>query len=134
MMTEWDGALTALEDRSGVESLEHLHAERRLLLPEYSALRALHGPGGKWDNRRKAMLEAMKIRARMELTKDGGKATEAAIDAYGHADPQYVAFVDEGIAGHTRYVELETAITEIEEKIRSREICLSVYGKEISLR
>jgi hypothetical protein len=130
----WTGELSALEERADIESLEHLHAERRKLLPEYASLRALHGPNGKWDAKRKAMLEAMKIRARMELTKDGGKTTEAAVDALGHADEQYVRFVDEGVEGATRYVVLETEMSELEELIRNREIALSVYGKEVTLR
>ncbi len=130
----WGGELSALETRADADSLEDLHARRRAILPEYAALRALHGGGGKWDNKRKALLEAMKIRARMELTKDGAKTTEAAVDALGHADDQYVAFVDRGIEDATRFVVLETEISEIEEKIRNREIALSVYGKEVSLR
>ena len=130
----FSGELTALEDRAEVSSLDGLHAERRALLTEYATLRALHGPGGKWDARRKAMLEAMKIRARLDMTARAEKITESAVDAYGHADPQYIAFVDQGILDATRYVELETAISEIEERIRNREIALSVYGKEVSLR
>jgi hypothetical protein len=128
------GELTPLEDRSETESLEGLHAARRALLPEYRMLRALHGPGGKWDARRKAMLEAMKIRARMDMTARAEKITESAVDAYGHADEQYVAFVEQGIADAARLVDLETAISEIEERIRNREIGQQVYGKEVSLR
>ncbi len=129
----YEGECTALESRFDLASLEGLHALRRQMLPEYAALRALHGPGGKWDAKRKAMLEAMKIRARMELTKNGEKVTEAAIDSYGHADTQYVAFIEEGIAGATRLVELETAVTEIEERIRDRESSMYLVGKEAGL-
>lgn len=133
-MSDYTGEMTALEDRADVASLEALHAERRTLLKEYARLKALHGPNGKWDAKRKAMLEAMKIRARMELTERGEKITEDKVDAYGHADEQYVAFVDRGIEDATRFVELDNQITEIEERIRNREIALSVYGKEVSLR
>jgi hypothetical protein len=133
-INEYAGEMTALEDRADVASLEGLHADRRSLLKEYATLRALHGPGGKWDAKRKALLEAMKIRARMALAERSEKITDAAVDAYGHADEQYVAFVDRGIADATRHIELETAISEIEERIRNREIALSVYGKEVSLR
>lgn len=133
-MSDYTGEMSALEDRADVASLEGLHAERRKLLPEYAKLRALHGTFGKWDARRKAMLEAMKIKARDEMTRNGEKITDAAVDARGHADDTYIAFIDRGIEDATRYVELETQISEIEERIRNREIALSVYGKEVSLR
>lgn len=62
MATEtWDGALSALEERAGTESLEHLHAERRKILAANARLIALHGPFGHYDDRRKRMVEAMKI-------------------------------------------------------------------------
>jgi hypothetical protein len=133
-MTTFSGECSELESRADIASLDGLHAERRAVLAEYSTLRALHGPGGKWDAKRKALLEAMKIRARMEMTAKGEKITEAAVDAYGHADQQYIDFIDQGITGATRLVELETSVSEIEERIRNREIALSVYGKEVSLR
>jgi hypothetical protein len=130
----WSGELTALEERSSIESLEHLHAERRKLLPEYAQLRALHGTSGKWDAKRKALLEAMKIKARMEMNSRQEKVTEGAVDALAHADEQYVAFIDRSIEDATRFVVVETEVQEIEELIRNREIALSVYGKEVTLR
>jgi len=133
-MSTWTGELTDLESRASIDSLEDLHARRRQVLPEYATLRALHGSNGKWDARRKALLEAMKLRARMECQQKGEKVTEGLIDAMAHGDPQYVAFIDQGITDGTRYVELETAVSEIEEKIRNRETCLLTYGREISLR
>ncbi len=134
LSAEWSGALTDLEQRADTDSLEHLHVERRKLLPEYATLRALHGSNGKWDARRKARLEAAKIQARMDMVKEGEKVTESAVDARGHADEGYVQFIEDGIAGATRFVEVETEVSEIEELIRNREIALSVYGKEVSLR
>ncbi len=89
-------------------------------IPELKALRALHGKGGKWDAKRKAMLEATKIRARMEAMKAGEKVTESYIDTLGHADSQYSDFIEQGIAGGIRLVELETLHAEIQERIESR--------------
>lgn len=130
---EYNGELTALESRADIASLEGLHAQRRQLMPEYSTLKALHGNFGKFDHKRKSLLEACKIRARMEMTQKGEKVTEAAVDALGHADQQYVDFIDEGIVGATRYVELETMMSEIEEQIRNREICLLSFNAEARL-
>lgn len=130
---DFDGALTALEERADITSLEGLQHERRQLLREYAPLKALHGNFGKFDNKRKALLEACKIRARLEMQQKGEKTTEAAVDALGHADQQYIDFIDQGIVGATRYVELETAVVEIEERIRNREICMLAYNSELKL-
>lgn len=124
---------TALESRADVESLDELHAERRALLPEYAALRVLHGQFGKWDNRRKQMLEAIKVRVRMEREAKGEKCTDAIVDAYAHADEQYAAVIDEGITGAARYVELDIRMSEIEERIRNREVSLLAYNAEARL-
>lgn len=131
--TDWAGELTALESRADIDSLEDLHSRRRQILPEYATLRALHGNNGKWDNKRKALLEAMKIRARMLCDAQQKKATDATVDAMAHGDDQYVAFVDEGIVSATRYVELETSVTEIEERIRNREFSILAYNAEARL-
>jgi hypothetical protein len=134
MSTEtFDGEVSALESRADVASLEGLHAERRQLLPEYSTLRALHGSNGKWDVRRKALLEAMKVRVRMELAARNEKITDATVDALAHGADQYIEFIDQGIYGATRYVVLETQISEIEERIRNREIGLYSYNAESRL-
>lgn len=131
--TDWDGALTSLEARAEIDSLEDLHARRRSLLREYAPLRALHGPGGKWDARRKAMLEATKVQARMDMQKAGEKITESAVDTAGHAHENYIKFIEDGITSATRYVELETEISEIEERIKNRETVLYVFGQEMKL-
>ncbi len=130
---EFNGELTDLECRADLDSLQGLQQERRQLLREYAPLKALHGPFGKFDFKRKAMLEACKIRARMEMQQKGEKITESAVDALGHADPQYIAFVDEGIVAATRYIELDLAVTEIEERIRNREFSLLAFNAEAKL-
>ncbi len=131
---ELTGEVRPVEGRAEIEPLEVLHAERRALLREYSKLRALHGSNGKWDAKRKMMLEAMKIKARANMTKRGDKITEAAVDAEAHADDDYTSFVIDGITGSTRYVEVETLVKEIEERIESRTAELYFVGKEIGLQ
>ncbi len=133
MTATFTGECTPLESRAETASLEGLQHERRLILSEYAALKALHGPNGKWDNRRKAFLETAKIRCRMECQARQEKTTEAYIDALAHADAGYLTLIDEGIAGATRYVELDIAITELEERINSRQVELLAYNSEIRL-
>ncbi len=127
------GELTERENRADVTSLEGLHAERRQLLPEYAKLKALHGPNGKWDAYRKALLEALKIRHRAALTKSGEKITEAYIDALAHGDDQYVTMIGEAIDQATRYVELDTRMAEIAERIDDRKSSLFCYSAEARL-
>ena len=124
----------SVESRAEVESLDALHAERRALLPEYTKLRALYGPFGTADARRKAMVSVVAIRVRRDLLAKNEKVTEAYLDAAAHADEQYQRHLDERDAGAARYLKLDTTVTEIEERIRSRETELNCYRAEIGLR
>ena len=124
---------TALESRAEVDSLEALHAERRQLMLVLSPLKSRHGSFGTFDAKRKQLLEALKVRARMELTRDGAKVTESAIDTAGHADSQYGAFLDQMESEKIEYLNLDVQLSEIEEKIRNREIALQVYSSELRL-
>ena len=122
-----------LEQRAGVDSLGDLHARRRTLLAQLGPLKALHGHNGLWDNKRKQMLEAIKVRVRMTLEADGKKGTDAAVDALAHADEQYARFIDAGITDRIDYLTLQNEADEIAERIRSREIELLAYNSEVKL-
>lgn len=130
---EWSGELTPLEARAEIDSLEDLQARRRQILPEYAKLRALHGSFGKWDARRKQMLSAIQVSVRMEARQNQEKVTEAYVEQLAHADERYARLVDEGIEGATRYYELETEVSELEEKIRTRELSVMAYTAELRL-
>lgn len=129
---DYEGEATALESRADIASLEGLHAERRQILPEYAALRALHGPANHWDKRRKAMLSAISVRIRMS-TPPNGKWTESAVDDAAHADPQYIRFVDEGIDAATRYFLLDNQMQELNERIDDRRNAMFAYAAEARL-
>lgn len=122
-----------LEERAEVESLEALHNERRQLMLTLAPLKAVHGPFGMFDHRRKSMVEAMKVKARLRLTQMGAKATEAMIDAEGHEDAQYVQFLDQMERDKIAYLHQQTQLDEIDEKIRSREIEIQAYNSELRL-
>lgn len=122
-----------IESRAEVDSLGDLHQRRRTLLAQLNPLKALHGHNGIWDDKRKQMLEAMKIKARMALTEAGQKATEGMVDAMAYADPQYESFIDDGIAARIEYLNLQNDADEIAERIRSREIELLAYNGELKL-
>lgn len=81
------------------------------------------------------MVEAMKVKARMDLSAGSEKKpTEAAIDATAYASEQYGRFIDDALDEKIEYLNVMTQLDEIAEKIRSRELALVAYAKEISLR
>ncbi len=123
-----------LEQRAGIASLDELQTRRRLILERNTKLFALHGSFGLFDNFRKKMLECEKVRIRMELTKQEFKVTETMIDAAAHASELYGSFLDTALEEKVEYLRLSTEITEIEEAIRSRELELTSYNRELALR
>lgn len=128
-----DVAVREIEDRANVESLDTLHAERRTLLVQLNPLKALHGHNGLYDDKRKQMLEAMKVKARMRLSEGGQKVTEGMVESEAYGDPQYLAFLDEGIKNRIEYLKLQNELDEVNERIRSRELELICYNGETRL-
>lgn len=122
-----------LEERVGVDSMEKLHDARRGLMEQLAPLKALHGHNGLFDDKRKGLLEALKVRARLKITQDGGKATEGAVDALAYADEQYERFLDNGVDDRINYIRLQNEVDEIAERVRSREIELLVFNAELKL-
>lgn len=125
--------LKAVESRAEVDALGDLHQRRRMLLEQLAPLAALYGNFGLWDSRRKQLLEAMKVKHRMTLAQEGTKATEAMIDAYAHADEQYERFLDDSYTSKIEFIKMDNELSELVERISSRETELHVYGKELSL-
>ena len=120
-----------LESRAEVDALDTLHGRRRTLLADLAPLRAMHGAFGMFDPKRKALVESMKVRARLRLTETGGKVTDAIIDAEAHCDPQYQRWLDEQLTEKVQYIQLEAQYDELVELIRNREISLQVFNAEI---
>lgn len=123
----------AIEFKADIDSLEALQHQRRQMLPVYLKLKALHGPFGMWDHRRKAMLEALKIQAIMEAQKAGSKYTDKTIDAAAHASVAYEQFLDEGTASRIEFLRMDVEMDEIVERIRSREFELTAWSAETRL-
>lgn len=125
--------VTALESRAEVDSLGDLHARRRQLMTQLAPLQALYGAFGLWDSRRKQLLESLKVRARMELSASGDdkkKPPEAQIDAAAHADPQYERFLDDSYDAKVQFINLDTELSEIQERIRNRELAIMAFTAE----
>lgn len=139
MVVAYDPAVRAakeLEQRAEVDSLAALHQERRVVLQTLTKLRAEHGSFGSWDHRRKQLVESLKIKA---LDRDPAdppllKETEKIIEAWAYSHPTYKAFLDRGAAERIEWITQENYLTEIEERIRSREIEIMAYSAETRLR
>jgi hypothetical protein len=123
----------ALEDRAGVESLETLHAERRKINERLAPLKAVHGHNGVYDARRQQMTRAMQVRAAATLTGRGEKATDRAVEAAALNDPQYLAWLDRMEAEKVAFINCQTELDEIDERIRNREIGLLCFNSEVKL-
>lgn len=130
---EWTGEMTALESRADLDSLTDLQQRRRGLLEQLAPLKALHGYNGVWDAKRKQLLEALKVKHRMQLSAEGTKATEGMIDALAHADDQYAQLLDAAERDKVEFIKLDNELTELEERIRNREFSLLAYNAEARL-
>lgn len=131
--TDWDGVLTDLEARAELDSLEALQRERRVLVEQNAGLMARYGSFGMFDDFRKRFVEAQKVRARMDLTKDGAKVTEGAVDAHAYGGDAYEKFLDNAYEEKVQFFKVQTRIDEINEKIRSRELAILAYNSELKL-
>lgn len=126
--------MRALEGRAEIESLEELHEQRRALIQRGARLKAMYGSFGLFDDLRKQRLELAKVAARQALTEASVKVTEGAVEQAAYADKGYRDFLTLAEREKIQWVLLENEITEIDERIRNRELSLSVYGKELGLR
>jgi hypothetical protein len=121
------------ESKVGTDSLEELHAKRREILTELNPLKALHGPFGLWDATRQQMTRAYMVKARIAIQEREEKPTEKLVEAEALADPEYAEWLDRAIADRIRYLEMENALTEVTERIQSREIEFRAWAAEARL-
>ena len=124
----------ALESRAEVESLEEMQAERRRILPDYAKLAAKFKGGNQAsaDTKRKQhrALVMKRIRADMKVEKD---PSEEMLERLANADVEHIAFCESLERDFIEYTLLEFKITEIQERIRSRETELNCYNSELRL-
>lgn len=129
----WEGELSALESRAEIDSLEDLQRRRAALVQANAALIARYGNFGLHDDYRKQFVECQKLRARMNLTKDGAKITEGMVDAHAYGSDEYASFLDNALAEKVEYLKVQTQIDELNERIRSRELAILAYNAELKL-
>lgn len=127
-----------LEYRAEVESLEALQAERRKILPRYAELAAKFkgGSSASADSKRKQHRALVMTRIRQSLDwKDGAKEpAENWLERMANADLEHIQFCEKLEREFTEYVLLDYQLTEIQERIRSREVELYCYKAETQLQ
>lgn len=106
-----------IEARVGIQGIEELHDQRRTLVSVASGLRALHGPFGSSEVRRKIILSGIRDKIRTQYQVSATKVTEAALDDKAHAAPEYIAYVDDIIQQREQLVLVENSLLEINDLI-----------------
>lgn len=75
---------------------------------EWTALRNLHGPFGKWEHARKRLLSILILDYRSKEPPKGATAwTDKLLDAAAHADERYGRFFDTGVIEGALYQKLD---------------------------
>lgn len=126
--------LDPIHVRAGVESLEALHDRRRQLVSESARLTALYGPFGMWDAKRKQVLALCDLKVRDEALGREEKLTEAKVDTLAHAHPEYQAFLSRSVEEKAAWLVLENDLSDLNDRIRSRETELNFVRQEMGLR
>ena len=84
------------------------------LVATIAPLRALYGPFGAWDAKRKVLLAVCAVQARDEAET---KLTEATVNDLAHTADAYRDFIERSEAERVQYVLLDNAITDLTERI-----------------
>jgi hypothetical protein len=126
--------MKALESRADIESLEELQQARRELVESGARLAAMFGSWGIFDDVRKQRLELAKVAARSRLKENGETVTDKSVEAAAYADPGYRKVLDDAERDRISWIKWDNKITEINERIRNRELSLRAYTVEAGLR
>jgi len=115
------------------EPLAKLHAERAQYAARHEALWPLYGPLKMYGDYRKQLLAALAMRALAPLADDPPaptKSTEGAIDAWSHAHPAYLAYLDQAKEEASEYQMLTMALLQIQERIRRGDSVMYLAARE----
>lgn len=106
-----------IEDRIGVTPIEELLADRQTLVEAVADLRAMYGPFGTFDAKRKVLLATVAMKARATAQAQGAKVTEASLDETAHASPEYTDFITQATLDRSKLTVLESKIEAIDHTI-----------------
>lgn len=129
------GEIREVESRAGVESIEALQNERRRILPDYAKLAAKFkgGNSASADTKRKQHRALVSKRILANWPKDQKEPSETALERMANSDVEHIEFCEKLERDFIEYTLLDYKLTEIQERIRSRETELMVYNAELRL-
>ncbi len=93
------------------DDYEALLTSLESVLHQRAPLYAVYGPGGTFDHTRKILLASCRDAHRLTKLGNNEKVTEALLDDLGHADADYVAFVETATAQRTTLALLDAEAT-----------------------
>jgi hypothetical protein len=130
-------ARKALEDKADVESLDVLQHERRELVKKWAPLAAMFrgGNSASIDSIRKQ--HRALIMTQIEATDFKGsdkRPAENMLERLANASDKHIAFCDDLREKYVAYITLDNDITQINERIQSREVELRAYTAELRLQ
>ena len=98
-------------------TFDTLMTRLEIVLRERAPLHAVYGPGGTFDHTRKILLASCRDAHRLTKLGNNEKVTEALLDDLGHADADYVAFVETATAQRTTLALLDAEATLLEHRL-----------------
>lgn len=117
-----------LEEAIGVEPVEKLQHQRRMLIQQVAPLRAKYGERGTWEARRKIIRFGKMNEIIGALEQAGEKApSEAKAERLAGSSTEYVKLIDIMEQEMARYILLEDEITALTERI-NRDNALIKYA------
>jgi hypothetical protein len=130
-------ARKALETRAEVESLEELQHARRELVKKWAPLAAMFrgGNSASIDSIRKQHRALIMTQIERDEFKDAAKApAETMLERRANASDKHIAFCDGLRQQYVEYITLDNQITEINERVQSREVEFRAYTAEMRLQ
>lgn len=91
-----------------------LMAEQFDLNLERAPVYAAYGTFGVWENRRKVTLSILDVEERANAEQAGRKVTDKSVDAITHANPTYIAMIDDAERGRTALAVIDAKLLFLE--------------------
>lgn len=106
--TDWQQQMQACAD------VTDLLAEQLTLNLERAPVYAAYGTFGVWENRRKVTLSILDVEERANAEQAGRKVTDKSVDAITHANPTYIAMIDDAERGRTALAVIDAKLLFLE--------------------
>jgi hypothetical protein len=125
--------LTGVMTIDSLPQFDQLVAELETHKLEWARLSALHGPGGKYDDLRKALLDTTAHDLRASYTITGKKVTDGQVAEEAHADADYRHWLDAQAYEHEQYNVLSIDMEITRAKLRHLQSLISFRTAEARL-